>query len=151
MKSWICFLLPDDEYKQQKMLYFYSEGAIILVISLIIMMICNTFFNLDAGIVLLSSIAIFLFYITARYIVSGIEYTDVATEKAFKKELKVIFVRVISFVVIFALMYIIWSGVPDVRSEWLNMIGLLLSVGLIWFFSSFISLKRSFKKNRDLL
>ncbi|MDY0396111.1 hypothetical protein RWE15_19265 [Virgibacillus halophilus] len=77
---------------------------------------------------------------------SGIEYTDVATEKAFKKELKVIFVRVISFVVIFALMYIIWSGVPDVRSEWLNMIGLLLSVGLIWFFSSFISLKRSFKK-----
>lgn len=29
MKSWISFLLPDDEYREEKILYYLSEGSII--------------------------------------------------------------------------------------------------------------------------
>lgn len=150
MKSWISFLLPDDEYKQKKMLYFYSEGAIILFLSLIVVFIGDYYFNMDIGISLLISIAIFPLYVTARYIISGIEYTDVATDKAYKKELKVIFVRVIGFIVIFTLLFMIFDGIPNGTDEWLNVIGLLLSVGFVWFITSFVSLKRSYKKNKDL-
>ncbi|MGM8366665.1 hypothetical protein ACLIBG_14510 [Virgibacillus sp. W0181] len=136
MKSWISFLLPNDEYKRKSMLYFYSEGAIILCTSLIVMLICSNYFKMDVGIVLLLSIAIFLLYVTTRYIVSGIEYTEVATEKAYKIELKVIFVRVIGFIIIFTVLNIIWSGFPNEIDEWINILGLLLSVGLVWFGSS---------------
>ncbi|MEL4027147.1 hypothetical protein NST89_00615 [Caldifermentibacillus hisashii] len=99
MKSWISFLLPNDEYKEKKMLYFFSEGAIILFLSLIVMIICNKYFNLDVETVLLAAIAIFLFYVSGRYIISGIEYADITTESAYRKELRVIFIRTIGFVV----------------------------------------------------
>ena len=35
MKTWIHFLLPDDEYKEKKIMAFLAEGAIILLLSLI--------------------------------------------------------------------------------------------------------------------
>ncbi|CAI9395359.1 hypothetical protein ACTQ5K_01435 [Niallia sp. Sow4_A1] len=28
MKSWISFLLPDDEYREEKILYYLSEGSL---------------------------------------------------------------------------------------------------------------------------
>lgn len=150
MKSWISFLLPDDEYKHKKVLYFYSEGAIILFLSLIAVFIGNYYFNMDTEISLLISIAIFPLYVTTRYIISGIEYTDVATAKAYRKELKVIFVRLIGFIVIFIILFMIVDGIPNGFDEWLNFVGLLLSVGFVSFITSFVSLKRSYKKNKDL-
>lgn len=53
MKSWLSFFLPNDEYKEKKMLYFMSEGAIILFFSLIVMIVCNKYFNLEVETVLL--------------------------------------------------------------------------------------------------
>lgn len=89
------------------MLYFFSEGAIILFLSVIIMIICNRIFTInDVEIVLLLFVAIFLLYVSGRYIISGIEYTDIATEHSYKKELKNIFSRTCSFVVIFMLLYL---------------------------------------------
>src|SRR5690554_3663601 len=113
MKSWISFLLPDDEYKERKMLHFYSEGGILLFLSLIALVICNKYFALDVETVLLAPIALFLFYVSGRYIVSGIEYTDIATETAYKKELKVILIKTIGFVVIFMTLYLIFVQVPS--------------------------------------
>ncbi|MCR1832784.1 DUF3278 domain-containing protein [Oceanobacillus caeni] len=152
MKSWISFLLPDDEYKEKRMLYFFSEGAIILFLSVIIMIICNRIFTInDVEIVLLLFVAIFLLYVSGRYIISGIEYTDIATEHSYKKEIKNIFSRTCSFVVIFMLLYLIFLDIPSNRNEWMEIIGLLLSVGIVWFITSFISLRRSYKKNKELL
>ncbi|WP_226035236.1 DUF3278 domain-containing protein [Aquibacillus saliphilus] len=151
MKSWISFLLPNDEYKEKRMLYFFAEGGIILFLSLIIMIICNGFFNLDIETALLVSIGIFLFYVSGRYIISGIEYTDIATEHTYKKEIKHIFSRTCSFVVIFMLLYLMVDGVPSNKDEWITIIGLLLSVSLLWFFTSYLSLKRSYNKNKQLL
>ncbi|MCF3943689.1 DUF3278 domain-containing protein [Oceanobacillus alkalisoli] len=151
MKSWISFLLPDDEYKEKKMLYFYAEGAIILFLSLIVMMICNNFFNLEAETVLLAAIAIFLFYVTGRYMIAGIEYTDIATKHAYKKELRNISVRTIGFVVIFFALYLIFVNIPSSLHKWGELLGLLISVSTVCFLSSYISLNRSYKKNKKLL
>lgn len=151
MKSWISFLLPNDEYKEKKMLYFFSEGAVILFLSLIVMMICNKYFHLDVEIVLLVAIAIFLFYVSGRYIVSGIEYTDLSTQRAYKKELKVISIRTIGFVVIYLVCYLIFINLPKNFNEWFEILSLLIGVSIIWFLSSYISLKRSYKKNKELL
>ncbi|KIO65993.1 hypothetical protein B4064_2398 [Caldibacillus thermoamylovorans] len=151
MKSWISFLLPNDEYKEKKMLYFFSEGAIILFLSLIVMIICNKYFNLDVETVLLAAIAIFLFYVSGRYIVSGIEYADITTESAYRKELRVIFIRTIGFVVIFMICYLIFTDFPKNLDEWFEILSLLIGVSVIWFLSSYISLKRSYKKNKELL
>jgi hypothetical protein len=151
MKSWISFLLPRDEYKEKRMLYFYAEGAIILFLSLIIMLVTSNYFNLNAETVLLIAIAIFLFYVSARYILAGIEYTDISTEKAYKKELSVIYVRMIGFVVIFMALYLLFDGVPSTLNKWMEILGLLISVSIVWFLTNYISLRRSYKKNKELL
>ncbi|MCT2534873.1 DUF3278 domain-containing protein [Aquibacillus koreensis] len=151
MKSWITFLLPNDEYKEKRMLYFLSEGAIILMLTLIGMIIMNNYLKLDAETYLLLSIAVFLFYVSVRYTMSGIEYTDVSTERSYRKELKHIFIRTGSFVSIYILVYLIFTGVPSHKNEWIDIIGLLVCVGLVWFITSYISLKRSYKKNKELL
>ncbi|MGY0694654.1 hypothetical protein ACW2QC_18045 [Virgibacillus sp. FSP13] len=147
MKSWISFLLPNDEYKEKMMLYFYCEGALLLLLSLIAMIIYNNYFDITVVNALLLSLAIFLFYVSIRYVVSGIEYTDVTTTKAYKKELKIIAVRIAVFFISLILGYLIFAG-PE---KWFEILWLTLSVSLSWFVASFTSLKRSYNKNKDLL
>lgn len=151
MKSWVSFLFPKDEYKKTRMLYFFTEGSIILLLALVGIIIINNYFNISTEIPLLFSIAIFLFYVSGRYILSGIEYTDVATEGAYRIELKHIFTRTGSFTVVFILLYLVVAGIPNNQNEWIELMALVLGAGLLWFITSYISLKRSYKKNKELL
>ncbi len=130
---------------------FLSEGGIILFLSLIVATFCNKYFYIGGETILLLPIAIFLCYVTTRYTLSGIEYTDIVTEYAYKREIKIILTRTSSFVVAFLLLYILFVGVPNSLDEWMEIIGLLFIVSVLWFFSSFISLNRSYKKNKELL
>ncbi|WP_042150021.1 hypothetical protein [Paucisalibacillus sp. EB02] len=133
------------------MLYFLAEGAILLFLSLVVMVICNQFLSINTGTALLILVAIFLFYVSGRYILSGIEYTNIATESSYKKEIKHILTKTVSFVLMYIVLYLVFSGIPANKTEWVEIIGLLISVGLVWFFTSFISLKRSYNKNKELL
>ncbi|MDR4314795.1 hypothetical protein CHH55_15970 [Niallia circulans] len=151
MRSWISFLIPNDEYKEKRILYFFSEGAIILLLILAGMLILNNYVNLDAKTSLLLPIAIFLLYVLGRYILSGIEYADIATEDSYKKELRSIVMKTSSFVILFFLFYAIFSGFPANINEWMETIMLIVFAGLLWFFVNYISLKRSYNKNKDLL
>ncbi|MGD6962355.1 DUF3278 domain-containing protein [Fictibacillus phosphorivorans] len=151
MKSWMSFLLPDDEYKERKMLYFFSEGAILLFLSLFVMLIGNKSFHLDAQTILLVAMGIFLFYVSGRYILSGIEYTDISTERAYKKELKATIMKTVGFIAIFLTIYLVFIGVPTSLNKWLEISGLLVSVSVVKFLSTYISLKRSYQKNKELL
>ncbi|MBH0160505.1 DUF3278 domain-containing protein [Fictibacillus sp. 26RED30] len=151
MKSWISFLLPDDEYKERKMLYFFSEGAILLFLSLFVMLIANKSLHLDAQTILLVAMGIFLFYVSGRYILSGIEYTDISTERAYKKELKATIMKTVGFIAIFLTIYLLFIGVPTSLNKWIEISGLLVSVSVVKFLSSYISLKRSYLKNKELL
>lgn len=151
MKSWISFLLPDDEYREKKILYFLAEGSIILVLFLIgILALNNIFpsFQPDLGFSLIISVFVFSVYVFIRYVISGMEYTNIVTEQAYKKELRATVVKSTIFVVIFNLLYTVFL---EDWNRWFEMAGVSLLAGLIWFFSSYISLKKSYKKNKELL
>lgn len=154
MKSWISFLLPDDEYKEKKLLYFITEGTVILFLSLIFIFISSHFslFQIDLEFALFISISIFLVYVFFRYILSGMEYTEIATATSYKKELKNILRKTCYFVLIFMLLYsILVVGVPRNVNEWVEAIVLPFIVGFFWFLFNYISLKKSYKKNKELL
>ena len=151
MKSWISFLMPVDEYKEKRMLYFFAEGGILLFLSLVLMMIGNKYFSIDVEFILLSAIILFILYVFARYIVAGIEYTEVATEMAYKKELRVILVKSSTFLVGYTLLYLLFVGIPSSQSDWIDLIGVSLCVSIVMFLINYISLKRSYNKNKELL
>lgn len=79
------------------------------------------------------------------------EYGDVATEKAFRKERRVILIRTIGFVVIFLMLHLTIIEFPADWSQWFELLGLLLLVSVVMFITNYISLKRSYLKNKDLL
>lgn len=153
MKSWISFLLPEDEYREKKILYFLSEGAIILLIYLTAIFIINkyiSYFQIDLEFSLFTGIWVFLGYVFIRYIISGMEYTDISTEQDYNKKLKVTFVKSVGFIVIFVLLYTVFM-LPSSVNEWFDMIGISFIGGLILFSLDYISLKKSYRKNKDLL
>lgn len=150
MKTWISFLLPEDEYKEKKILHFFAEGAILLFLALIVSLICSRFINFDTETILFLHIALFAVYVLGRYVLSGIEFTAIATEREYKKERKVIVIKSAGFVVIFIFGYSFLSGFPSSLSEWLNILAVPLLAGMFLFFINYISLKRSYHKNKEL-
>ncbi|WP_062049756.1 hypothetical protein [Bacillus sp. JCM 19034] len=153
MKSWISFLMPDDEYKRIKLLYYYAEGAVLLVVCLFVLIFVHEIFLLELTTthVLLLSIGVFIFYTALRYTWSGMEYDDVMTKRRFNKERNVIFIRGTAFPLIFLTVYLLIIEKPTDRDEWINLVGLIVGMTVIWNLSSYISLKRSYKKNKELV
>src|SRR5690625_6610718 len=88
IKSWISFLLPNDEYKRQRILHFFAEGSILLLIylGLSFTTVNLTNWNFDLEVILGLAIVLFISYTFVRYTLSGIEYTDISTDKQYKKE-----------------------------------------------------------------
>lgn len=150
MKSWISVLLPDDEYKEKKMLQFLSEGAILLFLSLLATLVFSRFTSLDTETVLFLHAALFVVYVLGRYIVSGIEFTNIATEQEYRKELKLIVIKSAGFTVMFNVIFPFISGWPAGAGEWLSILGVSSLAGLMMFFINYISLKRSYGKNKEL-
>ncbi len=150
MKSWISLFLPKDEYKEKKILYFFGEGSVLLMLYLIFMLLGLSWFQLDGQTIVLIGIMIFLFYVTLRYIFSGIEYTEVSTKSQYKKELKFISIRSIFALFGYALMYLLLEGIPSTTEAWIDLIVLTICFSVVWGIISYISLKSSYKKNKDL-
>ncbi|GGA80018.1 DUF3278 domain-containing protein [Ornithinibacillus halotolerans] len=153
MKSWISFLLPDDEYRERKILYYLAEGAIFLVLLLIGLFISSRYIpilhiNLEVSIFL--AIWVFIGYVFIRYILSGMEHADIATDQAYSKQLKFVLSKSVSFVIIFNLVFLLFMF-PDSLKEWLGNIGVSIVGGLILFFVEYLSLKKSYEKNKELL
>ena len=99
---------------------------------------------------------IFLIYVTARHILSGIEYSDITTEKAFKKERRAILLKTSVFVsfslIILGIITIFNVSVLFANEDdWMAFIGLLISASILMFGANYISLKRSYRKNKELL
>lgn len=151
MKSWISFLLPDDEYKEKKLLFFIAEGATILILYLIAMSISSQFFQISAKPTIVIAICIFVFYVFSRYILSGIEYTDIATKGDYKKQLRVTRIKSIGFVVLFLSLQVLFANFPSNLNEWVDIIGLSVSGGIVLFIFEYLSIKRSYEKNKDLV
>lgn len=154
MKSWISFLLPNDEYKEKKLLYFIAEGASLLIAALLLIFISNRYISIlkiDLEFTLFLAIALFVSYVFFRYILSGLEYPETVTQASYKKELVNIFMKSAIFAFLFMVISLITTGLPNNLSEWIAIIGLSLTTGFFWFLFSYISLKKSYTKNKELL
>lgn len=152
MRSWLSFLLPVDEYRKKKALYFLSEGSVILLLFLTGAFIINKYapkLQLDLELILFFSIWLFIGYVFLRYIISGMEYTDISTEQAYKRQLKVIATKSCGFAIMFNLLYLIFI-LPHNNGEWFDVLGLSITAGVILFSLDYISLKKSYKVNKSL-
>ena len=154
VKSWVSILLPNDEYKERKILYFLAEGSIVLLVFLLLsfgLHVVNPHWNFGVNVVTGAGIAIFVCYIMLRYTFSGIEYTDIGTKKEYTKERGLITFKAVTFVVTFFVVHTLFMGLPNSGERWFEIVGLLVSVGIGMFLINYISLKRSYKKNIDLM
>lgn len=151
--SWLTFFLPKDEYKRLKTIYFMAEAAVtsMILFGAIAFIELLSIWHFDANILWGLGFCTPLLYIATRYMLSGMEYENVVTARQFQRERKALIYQTFAFVVIFFILYILFMGVSTLKKQLADVIGLLITVGLVAFLSNYISLKRSYKKNRDLL
>ncbi|MFJ7953057.1 hypothetical protein ACIQZG_16180 [Lysinibacillus sp. NPDC096418] len=157
MKTWLKILLPDDEYKERQMLIFLAEAAVVqVVLVLALMMISQLFFPMTSKLMLVICVFSIILYVGVRYIFSGIEYTEISTEKEYKKEVKLLRKKSIGFVVIYFVLsiffYLIGSvSFFDSRESQLDFFIFLAIAGVFLFGIQYISLRKSYMKNKDLI
>lgn len=152
-KSFLHVLLPDDEYKRERMLYFLAETAIITIILCLCIAISNRFIfpSSDQSIIPLFLIPVFMvLYPFARYIFSGMEYAEVANEKTYKQKRKEKMSQSIVSGMIFFIIFNIIRGFPVNANEWYEIISISILYAISLFVINYISLKNSYKKNKDL-
>jgi len=149
IKSWISFLLPNDEYKRQRILHFFAEGSILLLIylGLAFTTVNLTNWNLDLEVILGLAIVLFISYTFVRYTLSGIEYTDISTDKQYKKERNSFVQKSIIFGFTFFTISLFFTG----SREWIETLSISIIASLLLFLINYISLKRSFKNNKDVM
>ena len=157
MKSWLKIFLPDDEYKERQMLFFLAEAAVLQVILIIVLMaVDQLFIPLTSKFMLICCLAGILFYVGLRYILSGIEYTDISTEKDYKEQVKILKIKSLGFIVIYIILAVIfevlgWVSLFDSRNEQVEFFIILALAGVFIFVTQYISLRRSYLKNKELM
>ncbi|MCM3033104.1 hypothetical protein [Niallia sp. MER 6] len=153
-KSWLSKVLPKDEYKEKKMLYYIAESAVLLAILLFIYALINNFSlygGSASGTVTLLSLCFLVAYVLIRYIMSGIEYPDIIIERRFKKEKQAIINRSLIMMVLIAVMLVVIQGIPSNMTSSVQLFLPAIFISFINFIISYTSLKKSYHKNIDLL
>ncbi|TYS89333.1 DUF3278 domain-containing protein [Rossellomorea aquimaris] len=153
MKSWLSIFLPKDEYKEKKVLYFLAESAVILLAISFIFLALKRFYPINQirdEIVVAALSGLVIMYTIIRYMVSGIEYSNVFNKTEYKKEVRSIVFQSLKFVVIFSVIYLLFTGIPEAKGGWVDLLGLSFLIWTFMFFLNYFSLKRSFKKNCEL-
>jgi hypothetical protein len=152
-KTWIRFLLPDDEYKRRNIVGYFAEAAILQLVAIVFMLIISRFnlFSLDSELVLLLLLFGSVAYIGIRYILSGMEYTDIMTKKAYRRERKRIVVKSITFFLFFVGAYFLFYFIGTISTQPIDILGLGITTAFILFITDYASLRRSYQKNRKLI
>ncbi|WP_042220486.1 hypothetical protein [Oceanobacillus manasiensis] len=154
MKSFLNYLLPDDEYKRTRILYFLGESAVILALGAFIFAALEIFlFDLGEFDIAITLFIVFGFigtYTYMRYIFSGIEFTNVYNQKQYKKERKFRFIAAISSGFVFFIVIFLFNGKPSNTEDWFDIIGPSVFFIIFLFLFDYISLKRSYRKNKEL-
>ena len=157
MKSWLKIFLPQDEYKERQMLNFLAEAAVLQVILIVVLMIINQLFvPMSSKFLLTICVFSMILYVGVRYIFSGIEYTDISTEKEYKKQVKLLRIKSIGFAAIFFILAVFFNLLGSVsffdnREDQLDFF-IVLAIAVVFLFGTqYISLRRSYMKNKDLM
>jgi hypothetical protein len=152
IRSFLNVFLPEDEHKRTRILYFMAETTFLTVVFLLLFGLMKYILNLHLDTDLLVMISPFLMmaYVYFRYIFSGIEFTDVANKGEYKKQRHVVVKRSLLFGVVFLIIQFIVKETPTNYVEGIELIALPIIAILFYFLFDYISLKRSYKKNREL-
>lgn len=148
MRSWIKDLLPNDEYKKQKLLNFLAEGLVISIFISVVFILTQTIFslNMDASIALFIPVVVSITYVLIGYVGSGTEFANVATSADFQSERRKIVGSSITFGFIFSLLSILVTGLPKTIGDFLTLAGLGVIAFILMFLLNMFSLHRSYKK-----
>ena len=97
-----------------------------------------------------------ILYVGGRYIFAGIEYTDICTEADYKREVKLLRVKSVGFVaisVILGIVFYLFGSVSVFESVGNRMEFFIVFAisGVLLFSTQYISLRRSYMKNQELL
>lgn len=154
MKTWLSIFLPNDEYKERQMLIFMAEAAVIqVVIALVLLIITQLFLPLPSKFILVICIFSIILYAGIRYIFSGIEYTDISTENEYKKQVKVLRGKSIGFAVLYVVLSFMFQlfGFFEGSVNILDFFIVSVISAVFLFGTQYISLRKSYLKNRDLM
>ena len=153
-KTWIANLLPQDEYREKRLLYFIAEAVFILGVSLFLYLMVESFIvgmDMPGDRMALLCIGFLITYTTLRSTLTGIEYPDVASEKRYQKEKRLKIYSTIHFWIIFLFISILFKGIPSNLEETFDIVGSATFAAIFFFILNYLSLKKSYKKNKDLL
>ncbi|AWE07810.1 hypothetical protein DCE79_10625 [Lysinibacillus sp. 2017] len=151
--SVIFFFLPSDEYKQNKIKDFFSEALLLLILINVLYFISAKFYNevqISNPLFAFINILIPIIYILMRYILSGIEYTSIFTSTDYSKANKRLIKNAIKFFVVFAAITLIIKGLPSTSKETIELFGIAIISAIILFSINWLSLKLSYKKNKNI-
>ena len=154
MKTWLSIFLSKDEYKERQMLIFLAEAAVAqVVLALVLFFISQLFMPLPSKLILVICIFSIILYVGIRYIFSGIEYTDISTEKEYQKQVKALRGKSIGFAIIYVVLSAMlqFSGFFEGIVNTLDFFFVSVIAALFLFGTQYLSLRKSYLKNRDLL
>ena len=150
MKSWLRSALPKDEYKEKLYLYILVEGTVVLLLTTVIMLFAQPQVEDYAAWHFLIPLISFILYVYGRYIFSGIEYTEVATKTEYQQAFALIRRKSLSFFVLFFILSMC-VNFPGNITQLIETFSFALFVGIVHFIFEFLSLKRSYSKNKALV
>jgi hypothetical protein len=91
IRSFLSIILPEDEYKRLRVLYFMSEAAFLMGGLLLVGSALNNYWlkwnleEVEVTFILMMIPMLMAGYTYFRYIFSGIEHTEVSTKQGYKK------------------------------------------------------------------
>ncbi|TWM76150.1 hypothetical protein CHCC14809_2536 [Bacillus licheniformis] len=143
-----------DEYVEKKMTQFFSEaGTIVAAILFLDVIIRGFILGRPSSEYIISAIgfAVYAGWILFRSLLSGFEYPEIASQAAYRKKRKEITALSLASGLIFAILALIFTGIPEHLGSWVDFIVMVMLFVFIHFLINFISLRKSFRKNQDLL
>jgi len=152
--SFLNTFLPSDEYKRIKIVYIMAEASFLTTGILIIFSLININWlkwESDGSLIIFLIFSFILFYTFLRYIFSGIEHTNVYNKNDYSKQRRKSLKSSLRFGVIFFVASFVIKGIPSDLVNAMDIIGPSILAVIFYYLFDYISLKRSFKKNQELL
>lgn len=151
-KSFLNSLLPRDEYKKTKMLYFMAEAFVVNVVLLFTLMGLYYFVGLeiDLAVTLFLSSVLLIGYPYFRYILSGMEHTEVSTEREYKRTRREVVIHAILSGIFFGIAMLVIKGVPNNLYDGMDYIFIPILFTLFYLLFDYVSLRKSYNKNKEL-
>ncbi|WP_121639432.1 hypothetical protein [Virgibacillus sp. Bac330] len=152
-RSFIYVFLPEDEYKQMRIITILAEAAVIVSTLLMLCLFAGSWFNwhMEGYLTAFFIFTFILFYTFLRYILSGMEYAEIAGEANYIKAKRKVYSQSIRFGIVFIIIMFVSKGIPNDWIDALDIVGPSILATCFYFIFDRISLKKSYKKNKDLL